>query len=70
MPERNSGGSGGERTVERSAEEIKQRIEVLRADRDQQRRLGYDDIADQREVAIMALKWVLGKDIEFEGRGQ
>ncbi|WP_436348802.1 hypothetical protein [Natronorubrum sp. FCH18a] len=70
MQNGNSGGWTGCEEVERTPEEIQQRIELLRAERDQQRELGNDDIADQREVAIISLKWVLGKDISLEERGQ
>jgi len=65
-----SGGSNGREAIERTPEEIQQRIELLRADRDQQRELDNHDAADQRDASIMALKWVLGKDIPLEERGQ
>ena len=55
---------------ERTEEEIEQMVEVLRRDRDQQRRLGNEVAADQREAAIMALKWVQGEEINLEERGQ
>ena len=59
-----------EAQIERTVEEVQQMIEVLRKERDQFRRLDNDVAADQREVAIIALKWILGEDIELEERYQ
>lgn len=56
--------------IKRTPEEIDERIEVLRRDRDQERELGNEEAADQREAAIMALKWVKGDEIPLEERGQ
>ncbi|WP_226043389.1 hypothetical protein [Natrinema sp. DC36] len=56
--------------IERSIEEIETRIEVLRKQRDQFRELGRDEAADQRECAIIALKWILGEEIDIGERYQ